>query len=64
MSALVTVVAVAFIYEAFFTEKTDQSMKVGFVYVDDESTAYTHNFMRAQNALDAEYGDQVEVLAK
>ena len=64
VSALVTVVAVAFIYEAFFTEKTDQSMKVGFVYVDDESTAYTYNFMRAQNALDAEYGDQVEVLAK
>ena len=31
VSALVTVVAVAFIYEAFFTEKTDQSMKVGFV---------------------------------
>ena len=64
VSALVTIVAVAFVYEAFFTEKTDQSMKVGFVYVDDESTAYTYNFLRAQNAVDAAFDAQVETIPK
>lgn len=64
VSALAVILAVIGIYTAFFTEETDQQIKVGFVYVDDESTAYTYNYMRAQTAIDTEYGDQVETLAK
>lgn len=64
VSALAVILVVVGVYAAFFTEETNNRIKVGFVYVDDESTAYTYNFMRAQNAIDAAYGDQVETLAK
>lgn len=64
VSALIVIFAVVGIHTAFFIEESEEQIKVGFVYVDDESTAYTYNFMRAQNALDAQYGEQVETLAK
>lgn len=38
--------------------------RVGFVYSEDESTPYTANFVKAQRALEDEYGDRVQVLAK
>ena len=40
--------------------KTDK-IKVGFIYAEDESTPYTENFVRAQYALEEQFGDQVEV---
>ena len=64
MSALAVILAVIGIYTAFSIEETGHRIKVGFVYVDDASTAYTYNFIRAQNMLDAEYGEQVETFAK
>ena len=38
--------------------------RVGFVYSEDESTPYTANFVKAQHALEDEYGDRVEVLSQ
>ncbi len=38
--------------------------RVGFVYSEDESTPYTANFVKAQRALEEEYGDRVQVLVK
>ena len=38
------------------------TMKVGFVYSEDESTPYTANFVQAQRALEEKYGDRIEVL--
>ncbi|MDY4116588.1 MAG: hypothetical protein SOY35_12025 [Blautia sp.] len=52
VSALAVVLVVTGVYTAFFTEETNNHIKVGFVYVDDESTAYTYNFMRAQTMLE------------
>ena len=43
--------------------KTDV-IKVGFVYSEDESTPYTANFMRAQYALEEEFGDKVEIYSR
>ena len=40
------------------------AIRVGFVYSEDESTPYTANFVRAQRALEDEYGSKVEVLTK
>ncbi len=37
-------------------------MKVGFVYDNDESTAYTYNFSLAKDALEKKYGENVEIL--
>ncbi len=39
-------------------------LKVGFVYIGDESEAYTANFIAAEKAVAAEYGDKVECIAK
>ena len=39
-------------------------LKVGFVYSEDESTPYTANFVKAQRAVEDEYGSKVVVLAK
>ena len=42
----------------------DKTIKVGFVYSEDESTPYTANFVRAQHALEEEFGDKVEILVR
>lgn len=40
------------------------AMKVGFVYIGDESEAYTANFIAAEKAIADTYGDKVECIAK
>ena len=40
------------------------AMKVGFVYIGDESEAYTANFIAAENAIKEQFGDKVECIAK
>lgn len=64
VSALLVIFVIVGLRSVFFTDAEEQRIKVGFVYVDDESTAYTYNFMQAQNSLDTAYGDQVETIAK
>ena len=39
-------------------------IKVGFIYSEDESTPYTANFMRAQYALEDQFGDKVQVFSR
>ena len=36
-------------------------IRVGFIYSEDESTPYTANFVRAQHALEEQFGDRVEI---
>lgn len=38
------------------------SLKIGFIYDNDESTPYTYNFSLAKDAIEKEYGDKVEIL--
>lgn len=40
------------------------AMKVGFVYIGDESEAYTANFIAAEKAIAEHFGDKVECIAK
>lgn len=47
-----------------FAEPEDKDVKVGFIYVGDASTAYTKNFIKAQRAVDEEFGDKVTTIAK
>ncbi len=42
----------------------ESAMKVGFVYIGDESEAYTANFIAAEEAIAETYGSQVECIAK
>ncbi len=39
-----------------------QSLKVGFIYDNDESTPYTYNFSLAKDTLEKEYGERLEIL--
>ncbi len=38
------------------------SLKIGFIYDNDESTPYTYNFSLAKDALEKKYGEKVEIL--
>ena len=40
------------------------SLKIGFIYDNDESTCYTYNFSLAKEALEKRYGDDVEILTR
>lgn len=46
------------------SRKTDETIRVGFVYVGDSSTGYTNNFYEAQKAVEKAYGDSVVTIAK
>lgn len=60
---LVFVVALG-IHNVWKDSGTDKTIKVGFVYVGDASTSYTNNFIKAQNAIENQYGEQVETIGK
>lgn len=40
------------------------ALKVGYVYIGDESEAYTANFIQAEEAVKAQFGSAVETIAK
>ena len=46
------------------SRKTDETIRVGFVYVGDSSTGYTNNFYEAQKAVEKAYGGSVVTIAK
>ena len=59
------VLAVASILSGFWKDPQSANvLKVGFVYSEDESTPYTANFVKAQRAVEEEYGSKVEVYVK
>ncbi len=41
-----------------------ESLKLGFIYDNDESTSYTYNFSLAKDAVEKKYGDRVEILTR
>ena len=57
-------IAVSVLTGSWNTRQGDKVLKVGFVYSEDESTPYTANFVKAQHALEEEYGSKIEILAK
>ncbi len=56
-------IAVVYVWHMQFgmhrNERTE--LKVGFVYIGDESNPYTQNFIMAQHAIEKKYGSQVVV---
>jgi len=61
----VTVIAAVIIsfvfYNLFKPKKTDDVIKVGFVFVGDESHTYTLNFISGMSILKETFGDKVEL---
>ena len=60
----VALAACSFIYDFWNRTPHNTSLKVGFVYSEDESTPYTYNFVQGQYALTEKYGDKVEIIAR
>lgn len=57
-------VVIAFVSASvYFLRDEEKEITVGFVYVGDASTAYTSNFIDAQEAIQTKYRDQVKVIA-
>ncbi len=54
-------IAIVFCINLFLCSKdTGRTLKAGFVYVGDASTAYTNNFVMAMEAIEKRYEGQVE----
>jgi basic membrane protein A len=60
----VVLAAVSVLSGFWHEQQSTKVLKVGFVYSEDESTPYTANFVKAQRALEDEYGSKVEILVK
>ena len=60
------VVAAAFIgcYRLLNPSAEKDSVKVGFIYDNDESTPYTYNFSLAKDAVEKRYGERAEILTR
>ena len=54
----------AFIYAPWSHTPLNRPVKVGFIYENDESTVYTHNFATAEDALTRQYGDRVSLMIR
>lgn len=46
------------------TRSEDRSLKVGFIFVGDEITPYTENFIKAQNHVVSVFDDKIECVTK
>lgn len=64
ITAVVVIVAAFGIRFVLWDQESDRTMKVGFVYVGDASTAYTNNFVKAQESIENQYAGQVETVAQ
>ena len=42
----------------------EEVIKVGFVYISDEATAYTNNFCRSQREIENIFGSKIQTIAK
>jgi len=63
-ACLLVVAAFSVLLHAWDGAPRVDTLKVGFVYENDESTPYTYNFMLAQDALNRELSDRVKVIAR
>lgn len=58
-------IVIAFCINFFVCDKdTGRTLKAGFVYVGDASTAYTNNFVKAQETIEKQYSGQVETISE
>ncbi len=46
------------------SDSTGDVLKIGYIYIGDDSEAYTENFIYAQQAVETAYAGQVETMAK
>lgn len=60
----IVLIGISFGINAYTDKGCDNKVvKVGFIHVGDGSTAYTANFLKAQNEIEAKFGDRVSSVA-
>lgn len=64
LTAAMVIAAALSIRFFLWDQEGDRVMKVGFVYVGDASTAYTNNFVKAQESIENQYAGQIETVAQ
>ena len=68
LASALTCIFILALFNAWFhfldPAATLSTLKVGFIYDNDESTPYTYNFSLAKDALEKKYGDRVEILTR
>lgn len=58
-------IAIAFCINFLVRDKdAGRTLKAGFVYVGDASTAYTNNFVKAQEVIEKKYKGQIETISE
>ncbi|MBQ9009545.1 MAG: hypothetical protein IJ088_09475, partial [Clostridia bacterium] len=63
LTAFVMLVIAAILSGQLYGPGGAGTVSVGFIYENDDSTPYTYNFTLAERALEAKYGDRVQVYA-
>ena len=67
LTALTSIFVVAVFYLSFrviANDYPDKTIKAGFIYIGDTSTAYTYNFYISQKELEEQFEDKVQTAAK
>ena len=68
IATFLTCVIMLAVYASIFTHIKGTpyggTLKVGFIYEDDESVPYTYNFASAENALREAYKDRIEIYSQ
>jgi basic membrane protein A len=62
LTCLVLLIIFVGCYRIINPSVAKSSLKIGFVYDNDESTPYTYNFSLAKDAVEKKYGEQVTIL--
>lgn len=62
LTCLVALAAFILLFWTLNPASAKTSLKVGFIYDNDESTPYTYNFSLARDALEKKYADKVEIM--
>ncbi len=62
VTCLFMLAAFAFLFEALNLNSSREHLTVGFIYDNDESTAYTYNFSLAKDELEKQYGENLDIL--
>jgi basic membrane protein A len=67
ITTVLTCLVMMFIFIACFRllnpAATRDTLKVGFIYDNDESTPYTYNFSLAKDAVEKKYGEKVDIVS-
>ena len=62
LTCAVILAAFLFVFRLMNISGGKESIRVGFIYDNDESTPYTYNFSLAKDELEKKYGEHVEIL--